>query len=204
MITTDNRDDTKERILDAALKRFIHYGAGKTTMNEIAEDLHCSKAALYYYFPDKHGLHMAVLERISELLFQAVETEMTKMVSASHTLLNILDIKYEFGCRFCQLEIFKIIQEKKLITSEQFQEFRNRELHLLTRIFEAGHAHGEFQLKNANVIAQLYQDTMEGIRYVITDGIPPMDVHSKDNFLKIIQQQRAIAKIFINGLKYKE
>lgn len=205
MITTDNRDETKDRILDAALKRFIHFGAGKTTMNEIAEDLRCSKASLYYYFPDKQGLHLAVLEKISEHLFQTMEERLTKMAKAADTLLDFIGIKYEFGCKFFRLEIFKLIQEKKMITPQQFRAFRDREHTLFTRIFEFGNEQGEFFLKRpATEIASLYQDVLEGIRFVASDGLPAIEVHNEDFFAKIVAKQRAIAQIFINGLKYKD
>jgi len=66
----ENKDEMREKILEAALKRFMHYGASKTTMNEIADDLRCSKASLYYYFSDKKALHNAVLMKIGETFFE--------------------------------------------------------------------------------------------------------------------------------------
>src|SRR5688572_33453931 len=50
-------------ILEAARKRFAHYGLTTTTMNEIAADIGMSKASLYYYFPDKENLFVAVIEQ---------------------------------------------------------------------------------------------------------------------------------------------
>jgi AcrR family transcriptional regulator len=52
MVETDKKRDV---IIEGAIKRFIHYGINKTTMNEIAEDLSVSKPSLYYYFPDKNS-----------------------------------------------------------------------------------------------------------------------------------------------------
>ena len=49
----ETKDEMRDKILDAALRRFSNYTASKTTMNEIAEELHRSKASLYYYFSDK-------------------------------------------------------------------------------------------------------------------------------------------------------
>jgi AcrR family transcriptional regulator len=66
-LETDNR---KEQIIKAALKRFSHFGIGKTTMNEIAEDSSISKGNIYYYFADKNTL---VTEVVYELLHQFEE-----------------------------------------------------------------------------------------------------------------------------------
>src|SRR6187431_1062469 len=61
-----SQDQKKNLIIEAAQKRFAHFGVGKTTMNEIADDLSLSKASLYYYFPDKLNLYAAVLQKIIE------------------------------------------------------------------------------------------------------------------------------------------
>src|SRR5215216_714245 len=58
------QDKKRDAIIEAALKRFAHFGVAKTTMNEIAKDLKISKASLYYYFPDKLNLYAEVLKSI--------------------------------------------------------------------------------------------------------------------------------------------
>ena len=55
-----------DSILGTAQKRFGQYGMAKTTMQEIADDMGISKASIYYYFPDKQQLYMAVIEREHE------------------------------------------------------------------------------------------------------------------------------------------
>ena len=57
-------DKKSELILEGAIKRFAHFGINKTSMAEIAEDLSLSKPALYYYYPDKQSLILAVAERL--------------------------------------------------------------------------------------------------------------------------------------------
>jgi len=46
-------DDIAKQILDAASRRFLHYGFKKTTMSEIADDCNMSTGNLYRYFPSK-------------------------------------------------------------------------------------------------------------------------------------------------------
>src|ERR1700712_5501525 len=62
---SDQQDIKREKILDAAHNRFLHYGYSKTTMNEIAGDISMSKALLYYYFPDKSELYTAVMRKLA-------------------------------------------------------------------------------------------------------------------------------------------
>jgi len=46
-------------IVDAARKRFQHYGIGKTTMQEIAADAGVAVGTLYLYFSNKDELVVA-------------------------------------------------------------------------------------------------------------------------------------------------
>jgi AcrR family transcriptional regulator len=55
-------DDKRQRILDAARKRFRYYGVRKTTMQEIARDAGVAVGTLYLYFKDKDDLLVACTE----------------------------------------------------------------------------------------------------------------------------------------------
>jgi AcrR family transcriptional regulator len=55
-------DDKRQRILEAARKRFRHYGVRKTTMQEIARDADVAVGTLYLYFKDKDDLLVACTE----------------------------------------------------------------------------------------------------------------------------------------------
>src|SRR5690242_2261210 len=66
LVSIVNQNENAEKlevILDAARKRFGQFGLTKTTMSEIALEAGMSKAALYYYYPDKLTLFKAVIER---------------------------------------------------------------------------------------------------------------------------------------------
>jgi AcrR family transcriptional regulator len=60
--TVDKRPD----ILDAALKRFLHYGLRKTTMQEVARDAGIAVGTLYLYFEDKDALVVGCADRFAE------------------------------------------------------------------------------------------------------------------------------------------
>jgi AcrR family transcriptional regulator len=55
-------DDKRQRIIDAARKRFRHYGVRKTAMQEIARDAGVAVGTLYLYFKDKDDLLVACTE----------------------------------------------------------------------------------------------------------------------------------------------
>ena len=54
----------KNRIIDAAEKRFSQYGFRRVTMDDIASDLGISKKTLYLHFKSKEDIAWAVKERM--------------------------------------------------------------------------------------------------------------------------------------------
>lgn len=58
--------DRAPAILDAALRRFLHYGLKKTTMQEIARDADVAVGTLYLYFEDKDALVIGCADRFAE------------------------------------------------------------------------------------------------------------------------------------------
>ena len=59
--------DSREAILNAAEARFAAAGIDGVSMREIAEDVGITKAALYYHFPGKDALWLAVCERLARI-----------------------------------------------------------------------------------------------------------------------------------------
>jgi AcrR family transcriptional regulator len=54
------KDNVRDRIIEAAKKRFSHFGYGKTTMAEIATDCSMSPGNLYRFFPGKLDIAEAI------------------------------------------------------------------------------------------------------------------------------------------------
>lgn len=60
-------------ILDSASRLFLAPGPGQVSMDELARELRMSKKTIYRYFPDKHSLLTAVLDR----QFAVIEQRLT-------------------------------------------------------------------------------------------------------------------------------
>jgi AcrR family transcriptional regulator len=59
---------TRERVLDVALDVFIEQGYDKASLREIAERMGFTKAALYYHFPSKADMLLALHQRMHNLI----------------------------------------------------------------------------------------------------------------------------------------
>ncbi|RPE13551.1 TetR/AcrR family transcriptional regulator [Chitinophaga lutea] len=198
---TDNRDEMRDRIIEAALKRFTHYGASKTTMNEIAEDLHCSKASLYYYFPDKNALHFGVLEKAGETFFARLEKVAEGEGATVDILLEMARVRHIFAKRFCRLELFKVLRDKQIdTTGDVFEQARQRETAMTAKVLQAGIDRGELAPCDVQQMAVLYIQSMLGLRLSLANGAMSDDI-SEEGFETVRQWQEQFTAIFIKGLK---
>ncbi|MBV8254793.1 MAG: TetR/AcrR family transcriptional regulator [Chitinophaga sp.] len=197
----DNKDDMRDKILEAALKRFTQYGASKTTMNEIAEDLRCSKASLYYYFPDKNGMHQAVLQKIGETYFQEMEMEARNATSATKALFKLVEIRRSFISRFCRLELFKLLNDCSTTVQELMVAAKKREMEIHAAIIQHGVNTGEFKVEDVHKTAVLLTQAMMGLRFTVPDVVHKNNDIDVALFERVIEQQKALLEVFIKGIK---
>lgn len=64
---------TRERILDAALNIFSRKGYYDTRLDEIVEASHTSKGSIYFHFPNKERLFLALVDQFADLLERRVQ-----------------------------------------------------------------------------------------------------------------------------------
>ena len=70
--TIRDPDATRERILDAALEKFASKGYHDTRLDEIVEESGTSKGAIYFHFPNKERLFLALVDQFADLLERRV------------------------------------------------------------------------------------------------------------------------------------
>jgi len=196
------QDGKQEAIIEAAIKRFAHFGVAKTTMAEIAADLSLSKASLYYYFPDKLNLYAAVFQKITtdgaaeddKLLeaekdpFKAIDWFLQKRTAFIVQYQNIIEFIKTFGPARIPPELEPV-----------FNQLKKRELKRLTGIIQKGIDGGIFPLEEASRVASLFFDFLEGFRTArLLDN--KQFFPDKKQLQAILRQEQAFARIFFNGL----
>ena len=62
----------QERILDAALDVFAAHGYQQATVDDIASSAQTSKGGIYFHFPGKDAIFLALLDRSASLLLSRV------------------------------------------------------------------------------------------------------------------------------------
>lgn len=81
MANVQERSRTRrQRVLDAALEVFARHGYSDSAIDEIARASDTSKGGLYFHFPSKQALFLALLDEASAALLQRVEVAMAAEV----------------------------------------------------------------------------------------------------------------------------
>jgi AcrR family transcriptional regulator len=201
-VVTDQQDIKREKILDAAYERFLHYGYSKTTMNEIAGDISMSKALLYYYFPDKSELYIAVMrklandyiETLEKHLFNGLQEIFTFQVNTHH---DFMVKNYNF------FDYFRL-NEQNLPDAiwEIVAQVKEAETRLLTNAIKTEAQNGHIRpVGNPEEIVELMLDALHGVR--VGALIHKKTAFPRKEHLEEIHTKRLLlADIFIKGLKY--
>lgn len=196
----DNQDKKREMILEAALKRFSHFGLAKTTMSEIAGDLSFSKALLYYYFPDKISLFAAVMEDVIQKLSGSVRLLILDQDDTIQAVYLHLEKRQEFLKKYYNLLQFTKVAGPEIPDAvlHVFNWAKNSERDLFIEILNKGVARGEFRLENVEETAAILLDALVGMR--MDALVPKLFLPTPEQFEHILIREKALARIFILGL----
>ena len=88
-------EETRRRILEAALGRFREHGFDPTTMREIAKAAGVAVGLAYYYFASKEALVMAFYYRAQEELAPRMEGAL-EAKGLEHRLRRVLEEKFDY------------------------------------------------------------------------------------------------------------
>jgi AcrR family transcriptional regulator len=89
-------DETRTRILEAALTIFRERGFERATMREIAAAAQMATGAAYYYFDSKDAIVMAFYERAQEQLAPAIDDALAKSRTLEARVRGIIEAKLEY------------------------------------------------------------------------------------------------------------
>jgi AcrR family transcriptional regulator len=164
----DEKAQTRALILDAAGKRFRHYGYQKTTMSEIANDLSMSTGNLYRFYPSKLDIaeaharfHEEDEDKMMELIVAQNEPAIVRLRAFSRMVLE---------------ETFKVIDESKKVfelaqaISRERPAYANRRLAqervFIKSILRDGINEGAFEAQiDLELTAEMFQCATMKFRY---------------------------------------
>lgn len=190
-------------ILKAAQRRLGLYGYEKTTMQEIAADISMSKAALYYYFPDKESLFKAVIENEQKEFSLELERRIAELSDADVMIMELVEIRHSLFRKFLNLSKFRLSDDYKVrpLLNELYSRLREIEKEILIKVLNQGRESGIFQFEDASDLALLFSDLLQGIRIMEVRRMSGLEMTSEE-YEHLIKRLKEVTIIFINGLKY--
>ncbi len=192
-------------ILDAATRRFVHFGLAKTTMADIAQDLSLSKALLYYYYPDKNALYAAVLERIIQQAFVETKETVGKIDECEKAMMTVLDQRIAFIMKYYNLldYSYAAMQQIPEEMSPVIKKSHAGQKKVIKDVLEKGMNMGQLKKGDAEEIAEMMIFALEGMRLSVLKNHNELAFPSKVEFDKILKLQKMMAQLLLDGLKIK-
>jgi AcrR family transcriptional regulator len=182
-----NPEGTQKNIIEVATAEFAEYGLAGARIDEIAAKTKSSKRMIYYYFGDKEGLYLRVLEAAYS------------RVRATEATLHLDD--------------FEPVEALRRLVEFTFDHHHANESFIRLVMIENIH-HGEYlarskAIQGLNVtaidaISRLYKRGVKG--GVFRGGLDPIDLHWQISALCFfnVSNRATFSKIFSRDLKSKK
>jgi AcrR family transcriptional regulator len=159
------KSEVESLIVKSATKFFSKYGFYKTTMDEIAKQIHKAKGVLYYYFKSKEELFNEVLKQelntVKTALKKIVDTDEDSLIIFKEYFLTRLKllhkaVNYHETLKADFFEKYHFVKDVR----EDFAEFERVQL---TIILKKGKNEGYLDVKNVNSTVNIIMMVINGI-----------------------------------------
>lgn len=146
---TNDPEGTRRNIIEVATKEFAEYGLAGARIDEIAAKTKSSKRMIYYYFGDKDGLYLQVLEAAYSKV-RAVEATLhlddLDPVGALRKLVEFTFDHHDANRDFIRLVMIENIHNGGyLARSRVIQELNVTAIDTIARLYERGVRAGVFR-----------------------------------------------------------
>jgi TetR/AcrR family transcriptional regulator len=139
-------DQTRKRILRAAVQEFSTHGLSGARTDRIAEAAKANKALLYYYFKSKQGLYAAAVEGVAARVVENAMAEFDAKYSAGEMLLRSALNHFD-----------------RIVTQREFQSLMQQEM-IRFRSGKGGSVPVLFRTAFAPLIQKMHDAVEDGIR----------------------------------------
>jgi AcrR family transcriptional regulator len=189
------KDSVREQIVEAAKKRFSHFGYAKTTMAEVAADCSMSPGNLYRFFPGKLDIAEAIArESHEDHLSHLRKLAVTPGRDARQRLHDLL---FENLRRtYHSLEKHPRVHEMARVISSERPEFANwmlaAERKILIELLDEAERRGEFTIDNKEFAAEMVQAATMKFHYP--------QLWSKLTLPKLERELEGVIQLLTNGM----
>jgi len=177
-MSEENSQETRTRILEAAVKVFATKGYHETKVDDIVSESHTSKGAFYFYFPSKQEIFLALVDTFAKLLEdrleQAIKSKTHGLEQMDAALTSILSLFSQYR------GLAKIALVQAVGLGAAFEEKRRAINDRLTQVvqsrLEQAIADGSLPSQPAEIAARAWIGALnEIVTHWIYTGTPPLE-----------------------------
>jgi TetR/AcrR family acrAB operon transcriptional repressor len=200
--TKQEAEQTRQVVLDAALKTFTRRGFSRTTLEEVAKEAGMTRGAIYWHFKNKYQLLDSVIEQV----YQKLKGQTMEVINSPISPINkIRQLMINFFRFIAKENEFKVIEEYlvfKFQTAKEVKRFYQKHkskmeemLVLMKTLFNEGIKEGEL---DTNI------DPEVGVMALISfvGGVKTPWISEIENF-SLSENASSLVEIFINGIARK-
>jgi AcrR family transcriptional regulator len=187
------KDARRTQILNAAVLCFARRGYYETTIEDLVTETGLSRGALYLYYPSKEAIYLAISERWSCGLQEAIQVRLTPDLSPAAILRLVIEVNGEQvqaeadACRVL-MEGWNLGHQIPVL-AERAKQQQARSVSALSQLLRAGMAAGEFRTDmEVETQARILMATLHGLMVQWHRQPGSIDWH-------------AVAEEFIRGLR---
>jgi AcrR family transcriptional regulator len=172
--------DTRRRLLDIARGVYAERGYEAATNKEIADLAHMTTAALYYHFPSKRDLYLAVHEDARERVYARFEEVLDTTATFADQLITVLMATHELNEEDPTLAQFlaaaRTDMRRRADLLPALQDRSSYRAQFFDRIIEAGIRTGEIRPEQRPLVQVFITAMITGMTDALSDD---QDVHAR-------------------------
>ena len=163
---SDQFDEKKKRILDAASELFVHFGFKKTTLEDIARKAGIRKPTLYYYFKCKEDIFSTFVQltaqESSDRIKAAVEAEnnlkgkLTAFVKTRYSIMREKKNLYS-------IQKDEVLSELSPMALKEAEAYFQVTVNVLSDILKYGNKHHDLKIESPELVAMVAVAGLGGI-----------------------------------------
>ncbi len=173
---TSSSGNTKQKILDTAMRLFNTMGVANVRLQHIADEAGISVGNLAYHYRNK--------EALVEALFTQVETELQQILACYRTYPNLIDFDQQLGKYYAFGKKFPFYFSNLLQLAQDFGIARRHKEHFVPRMWQQLRKRLDFNVQRGilqpELEAGLY-DQLTDSMWLIICFWPPQCVLRKEN-----------------------
>jgi AcrR family transcriptional regulator len=172
------RSDIEPRILHAARKRFLADGVDAASLRHIARDAGTSIGMIYYYFPTKDDLFLAVIDEVYEKLLVDLEQALAPVGSTRDRLRRVY--RRIAHATDDEVEILRLVAQEGMVSSARrariIERIQRGHVPLMLRALGEGMVSGELRRNVHPLVLMMATLALAGppqiMRRVLGDRLP--------------------------------